>query len=87
MRDEYTKRVKAALDGILPWIERGMGNPIRTCILAGGNAGYVSKSALAARGIEVFGLTSGMEGIPLDLITVLGVEASSRRRIPIMTLQ
>ncbi len=86
IRDEYTKRVNAALDDILPWIERCMGNPIRTCILAGGNAGYVSKRALSDRGINVFGLTAGMRKIPLDLINVLGVEASSRRPTP-MALQ
>ncbi len=86
IRDEYTNRVEAALNDILPWIEGSIGRPIRTCVLAGGNAEYVSVRSLAAEGRNVISLTDRLSNLPPDLITVLGVEASSRKSRP-MALQ
>jgi hypothetical protein len=79
IREEYTKRVNAALDDILPWIEGSMGHPVRTYVLAGGNAEYVSVRTLSEGGRNVISLTDRMSSLTPDLITVLGVEASSRK--------
>jgi hypothetical protein len=83
IRDEYTKRVNAALDDILPWIQGSMGSSVRTCVLTGGNAEYVSVRSLAAGGKNVISLTDRMSGLRPDRITVLGVEASSRKSRPL----
>ena len=85
IRDEYTKRVTAALDDILPWIEGALG-PIRTLVLAGGNAEYVSVRSLSRVARNVISLTGRSSKLSPDLITVLGVEASSRTTRP-LTLQ
>jgi hypothetical protein len=86
IRDEYTKRVKAALQDILPWIEGSLGRPVRTIVIAGGNAEYVSVRTLSEDGRNVISLTDRLSSLPPDLITVLGVEASSRKPRP-MALQ
>lgn len=78
IREEYTKRVKAAFLDILPWIESKTGH-VRTVILTGGNAEYVSVRGLEAEGRKVISLTDRLSDLPPDLITVLGVEASSRK--------
>ena len=83
IRDEYTKRVKAALEDILPWIEGNLGSPVRTCVLAGGNAEYVSVRTLSESGRKVISLTDRLSKLPPDLITVLGVEASSHKPRPL----
>jgi ROK family len=79
IREEYTKRVKAALQDILPWIEDKLGCAVRTCVLTGGNAEYLSVRSLSQEGRKVISLTDRLSELPPDLITVLGVEASSRR--------
>jgi hypothetical protein len=82
IRREYTKRVDAALDDILPWIEESLGYSVRTCVLAGGNAEYVSVSSLEKKRLKVISLTDRLSSLSPDLITVLGVEASSREPRP-----
>ena len=79
IRDEYSKRVNAALNDILPWIEVNMGAAIRTVVLAGGNAEYVSVRSLSENGRRIISLTDRLSTLPPDLITVLGVESASHR--------
>lgn len=86
IREEYTRRVNAALKDILPWIEGGLGRSVRTIVLAGGNAEYISVRTLSEEGRHVISLTDRLSSLPPDLITVLGVEASSRKPSP-MALQ
>lgn len=81
IREEYTKRVQAALLDILPWIESKTGR-IRTVAIAGGNAEYVSVRGLSEGGLNVVSLTDRLCAVSPDLITVLGVEASSRKPMP-----
>jgi hypothetical protein len=85
IREEYTKRVKAVLLDILPWIEKSTG-PIRTVVLAGGNAEYVSVRGLSDTGKTIISLADRQCDLESDLITVMGVEASARKSLTI-TLQ
>jgi hypothetical protein len=83
IRKQFTDRVKAALADMLPWMEHRLDRAVRTIVLAGGNADYVSVRELSGLGRTVVSLTDSLTSLKPDLITVLGVEASSRRPAPV----
>jgi hypothetical protein len=83
VRVEFTARVEAALIDLLPCMEKLFGHRVCTIVLAGGNAGHVSIQSLSMAGRTVVSLTDYHATLPSDLISVLGVEASSRRPEPI----
>lgn len=82
IRDEFSKRVKAALEDILPWIEKRLGKRVQTVALAGGNAEYVSVRVLESTGRTIVSLTDRLSKLDPDLITVMGVAASTYRECP-----
>lgn len=83
IRSEFTTRVEAALSDMVPWMEDRLGSQVRTIVLAGGNAEFVSARALSAAGRTVVSLTDSHTSLKPDLITVLGVETSSRGSVPV----
>jgi hypothetical protein len=79
IRSEFTARVRAALIVMLPLMEKRLGRPIRSVVIAGGNAEYVSVPDLRTEGRTVVSLTESRIGLTPDLIPVLGAEISARK--------
>jgi hypothetical protein len=80
IRTEFTKRVRAALDDILIWIEKIVGNRVSTIILGGGNASnvYVQGISLNIERAVIPLIDQEIKFSP-DVIPILGVETYSRR--------
>lgn len=82
MREEFSARVEAALVDLRPSLEGALGR-LRTIVLAGGNAEFVSVSRLGRLcGCRVVDLTERHAVIKPDLISLLGVETSIRTPSP-----
>ncbi len=82
IREEFTQRVIGMCVDCLPGIVRRFGN-IRTIVVAGGNAEYISIRSLKEfhKGF-VFDLTDRHAKLSPDLIALLGVESATRQPRP-----
>lgn len=82
IRGEYTKRVKAATHDLKPYVEKRIGD-LRTVVLAGGNAEFVSVRALKDTfSVRVIDLTDRHAMINPDLIALLGIASLNHDSTP-----
>lgn len=82
IRSEFTKRVKAATHDLKPFVEQRIGD-LRTVVLAGGNAEFVSVRALKDTfAVRVIDLTDRHSRINPDLIALLGIASMNHDTTP-----
>jgi len=82
IRKQFSARILAALNDLFSLLEPRFGK-LRTLVLAGGNAEFVSVGTLAeSLNCRVIPLTDRHSQLKPDLISLLGVEAATRAALP-----